>query len=83
MALPGPAMSVIVVTEGISDCLRWTLECLRSQTIASELECILVTRSGVDLASVEEAAGPLHSLRVVEHKTMESTGAAMRRSARW
>jgi hypothetical protein len=71
-----PAMSVIVVTEGLSDCLRWTLECLRSQTIASALECLLVTRSGVDLASVEEAAGPLRSLRVVEYKTMESTGAA-------
>ena len=73
--MPGPAMSVIVVTEGISDCLRWALECLRSQTIASELECLLVTRSRDGLASVEEVAGRLHSLRVVEHK-MEATGAA-------
>ena len=69
-------MSVIVVTEGVSDCLRWTLECLRSQTVASELECLLVTRSRAGVASLEDAAGPLHSLRVVEHQAMEATGAA-------
>jgi len=36
-----PTMSVIVVTETYSECLRWTLECLSAQSIASELECIL------------------------------------------
>jgi len=58
-------MSVIVVTAGYSECLRWTLDRLRAQTIASELECILVTRSQGGLALAEDAAQGLHSLRVV------------------
>ena len=69
-------MSVITVTEGVSDCLRWMLECFRAQTIASELECILVTRSREALAPLEASAGALHSLRVVEHRGMEATGGA-------
>jgi hypothetical protein len=74
--LTGPAMSVIVVTEGMSECLRWTVECLQSQTVAAELECVLVTRSRASLASFEQAPGPLHAVRIVERRDIGSTGAA-------
>ncbi|HSW49771.1 MAG TPA: glycosyltransferase [Bryobacteraceae bacterium] len=73
----GPAISVIVVTEGVSDCLRWMLECLRRQTAASQIECVLVSRSREAFASIEADAGPLHSLRILERKKgTEVMGAA-------
>ncbi len=71
-----PTMSVIVVAEGYSECLQLTLESLGAQTIASELECILVTRSKDGLARVEGAALGLHSLRVVEDGAMDDAGKA-------
>lgn len=74
--MDGPAMSVIVVTEGMSECLRWTVECLKSQSAAAELECILVTRSRTSLASFEQSPGSLHALRIVEWQTAGSAGAA-------
>jgi hypothetical protein len=69
-------MSIIVVAAGYSECLRWTLDRLRAQTIASELECILVTRSKGGLALAADAARGLHSLRVVEDGAMDDAGRA-------
>lgn len=69
-------MSVIVVTQGYSECLRWTLESVGAQTIAPELECILVTRSRGPLALAGDAARGLHSLRIVEDGAMDDFGQA-------
>ncbi len=69
-------MSVIVVAGDYSECLRWTLDHLRAQTIASELECILVTRSKSGVTPAEDAVRGLHSLRVVEDGAMDDAGQA-------
>ena len=71
-----PTLSIIVVAEVHSECLRWMLERLRAQTIASELECILVTRSKGGLALAKDAAHGLHSFRVVEDGAMHDAGQA-------
>jgi hypothetical protein len=69
-------MSVIVVTETYSECLRWTLECLSAQSIASELECILVTRAGSGLSRATSRVRGLHSHRVIEEETLDDAGRA-------
>jgi len=69
-------LSVLVVAQGFSESLRWTLECLNAQTIAPELECLLVTRSKGSVSPAEQAAGRLHSLRVVETPHMDDLGSA-------
>lgn len=71
-----PTLSVIVVAERHSECLRLTLESVGAQTIASELECIVVTRSSADLALADDTAHGLHSLRVVEDSAMDDAGKA-------
>jgi hypothetical protein len=66
-------MSVIVVSEQDSDCLRWTLECLKAQTVASALECILVTkRGGLDGLGLTEYP----STRLLELESLEDPGRA-------
>jgi hypothetical protein len=72
-------MSVIVVTETYSECLRWTLDCLSAQSIASELECILVTRAGSGLARATSRMRGLHSHRVIEEETLDDAGKAKAR----
>ncbi len=68
-----PAMSVIVVAERDSDCLRWTLECLKAQSVASELECVLVTkRGGLDRIVKTES----FSIRLLELDRLDDAGNA-------
>ncbi|HSW51450.1 MAG TPA: glycosyltransferase [Bryobacteraceae bacterium] len=71
-----PALSVILVTEAGSECLRWTLECLAGQSIAPELECILVTRAGSGLADLTAGLERLHSHRILEQETLHDGGKA-------
>jgi hypothetical protein len=69
-----PAMSVILVVHGSSERLRWTLARLRTQTLAAELECIIVARSRAGLEDLETAAQGLRSVRVVEYRDEDSEG---------
>lgn len=71
-----PTVSVIVVAERYSECLRLTLESVGAQTIAPELECILVTRSRDGLALAGDAVQGLHSFRIVEDSAMDDAGKA-------
>ena len=75
-------MSVIVVAEDYSECLRWTLDHLRAQTIASELECILVTRSKGGWALAQDTGRGLQALRVVDDGAMHDAGNAKAAGAR-
>jgi GT2 family glycosyltransferase len=70
-----PAMSVILVVHGYSERLRWTLERLRSQTLASELECIIVARSRTGLEDLGTATHGLRCVQLVEHQGEDSEGA--------
>ncbi len=70
-----PKMSVILVAHRYSECLRWALERLRSQTIASELECVIVAPTRTAVEGCEEAARELCCYQVVEHE-VESAGDA-------
>ncbi|MFB3778472.1 MAG: glycosyltransferase [Bryobacteraceae bacterium] len=71
-----PTLSVILVTEAYSECLRWTLECLAAQSIAPELECILVTRNGSELAGVTDRLRGVLSHRIIEQETLNDSGKA-------
>jgi hypothetical protein len=71
-----PAMSVVLVTEGPSECLRWTLERLQAQTIVAELECLLVTRAGAGPALAGMSTGGALAVRVIENENMDHGGSA-------
>jgi hypothetical protein len=71
-----PTISVIVVTETYSECLSWTLACLAGQSIAAELECILVTRRGSELAQATSLVREFHSLRIIEQEALDDAGRA-------
>ena len=71
-----PAMSVIVVASTDSECLRQTLECLEAQSMAPEIECILVTRTGGGLDGAGNATRGLHSVRIIEQDALDDAGGA-------
>ena len=70
-----PKMSAILVTHRYSECLRWALDRLRAQTIASELECVIVAPARTAVEGCEEAVRDLCGYQVVEHG-VGSAGAA-------
>ena len=61
-----PEMSVIIVVRFDSVYLRWALQGLREQTIASSLECIVVTSLREEQAELAEALEGLPRLRIIE-----------------
>ena len=71
-----PKMSVIMVVRCDSVHLRWALQGLRNQTVASSLECIIVTSLRKEQTGLSEALEGLPRLRTVELGPFASEGAA-------
>jgi hypothetical protein len=71
-----PSMSVIMLTPDRCHTLRHTLRHLGRQTIASELEIVIVVPSKAALDLDEHAVAPFHAYRVVEADSKHSSSAA-------
>ena len=73
---PRPSMSVIMVTPDAFRPLRHTLRHLRAQTVARELEIVIVAPSKEALALDTTAFEPFHGYQVVEADSRRSSADA-------
>ncbi len=74
---PSRDLSVILVVQRDSELLRRVLRDLQKQSVASRLECVLVTRSATDLTDVsKDALGGALSVRSVEAGHVNTEGGA-------
>jgi hypothetical protein len=71
-----PKMSVILVCLKASKTLAWVLEQLSLQTVARDLECLLVTTKSVSFDALLQQNFPFSSLRVIELAEISSEGEA-------
>jgi hypothetical protein len=76
MATLGPAMSIIMVTPDRLETLRQTLTHLRAQTVADQLEVIIVAPSETGLELNASALKPFYGYRVVEGDPLRSSAEA-------
>ncbi len=71
-----PQLSVIVVARCRSRMLQYVLKRLDAQTVASNLECLLVVRDKKEFANVDVLVSRLGWGRILELGSLESEGAA-------
>jgi Glycosyl transferase family 2 len=71
-----PSMSVIMVTPDTFQTLRHTLKHLRAQTVADQLEIVIVGPSTAALAVDAAALQPFHGYRFVEADSLRSSANA-------
>jgi len=69
-----PRLSVILTTRADSESLRLVLRCLRAQTVAPALECLVVTSSDSTLELPQEESRGLWSGRVIKLASVTSEG---------
>ena len=74
--LSRPAMAVIMVTPDRLETLRHTLRHLRAQTVAAQLEVVIVARSKLALDLDARALTGFHSYQVVEADPLRSSAEA-------
>lgn len=74
--MPAPELSVVLTATESYAVIRKTMAHLARQTVAQEIELILVARSREELAVPEEEVRPFLSWRVVELKVIQSIGSA-------
>src|SRR5437868_5838952 len=61
-----PALSVILLTPGPYEAVARTLQHLERQTIAAQVEVVLITPSRSMLPTTLPIARPVHSVKIVE-----------------
>jgi hypothetical protein len=71
-----PALAAIVVTPDSYDTIRCLMECLKAQTVAGQIEVVLVGSSNREMAIDESNFSCFHSWHVVEVGKVKSLGAA-------
>lgn len=74
--MPAPKLSVVLTASESYAVIRKTISHLNRQTVAGEIELILVAPSREELAVPEAEMRPFRSWRVVELQTIQSIGSA-------